>query len=210
MTDLSIFEALKGSFKGELLDDELYRAIYATDASVYQMTPMGVAFPKDEDDLILLVRWAKENQVPLIPRAAGTSLAGQCVGEGVVVDTSKHMNQILSFDEKNKKVRVQPGVIRDELNTYLKPYGLFFGPNTSTANRCTIGGMVGNNSSGTTSIRYGVTRDKVLSLRTVLSDATVHEFGRVKPRTKNSEFGQRIEEGLKSLLAPKEVAEEIK
>ena len=210
MTDLSIFEALKGSFKGELLDDELYRAIYATDASVYQMTPMGVAFPKDEDDLVLLVRWAKENQVPLIPRAAGTSLAGQCVGEGVVVDTSKHMNQILSFDEKNKKVRVQPGVIRDELNTYLKPYGLFFGPNTSTANRCTIGGMVGNNSSGTTSIRYGVTRDKVLSLRTVLSDATVHEFGRVKPITKNSEFGQRIEEELKSLLAPKEVAEEIK
>ena len=209
MKDLSIFEALKVSFKGELLDDELYRAIYATDASVYQMTPMGVALPKDESDLKLLVHWAKENQVPLIPRAAGTSLAGQCVGEGVVVDTSKHMNQILAFDEKNKTIRVQPGVIRDELNTYLKPYGLFFGPNTSTANRCTIGGMVGNNSSGTTSIRYGVTRDKVLSLRTVLSDATVHEFGRARSIAKNSEFGQRIEEGLKSLLAPKEVAEEI-
>ena len=210
MNSLSIFSALKASFKGELLDDELYRAIYATDASVYQMTPMGVAFPKDEEDLKLIVRWAKDNQVPLIPRAAGTSLAGQCVGEGVVVDTSKHMNQILSFDEKNKTIRVQPGVIRDELNAYLKPFGLFFGPNTSTANRCTIGGMVGNNSSGTTSIRYGVTRDKVLRVRTVLSDATIHEFGRTASSTDQSEFGQHIEEGLKSLLAPEEVGEEIR
>jgi FAD/FMN-containing dehydrogenases len=120
-----LFNDLKPRFKGELLEDELYRAIYATDASVYQMSPMGVAFPTNESDLQEIVKWANTNEIALIPRAAGTSLAGQCVGEGVVVDTSKYLNKILDFDEKGRKIRVQPGVIRDELNAYLKPYGLF-------------------------------------------------------------------------------------
>jgi FAD/FMN-containing dehydrogenase/Fe-S oxidoreductase len=114
--------------------------------------------------------------VGLIPRAAGTSLAGQCVGEGIVVDVSKHFTEIVKLNEAKKLVTVQPGVIRDELNQYLEPFGLFFGPNTSTSNRCMIGGMVGNNSSGTTSIQYGVTRDKVVSLKTVLSDGNEVEF----------------------------------
>src|SRR5690606_32073373 len=104
----------------------------------------------------------------LIPRTAGTSLAGQCVGEGIVVDVSKYFTKILNVNEKAKTVTVQPGVVRDALNNYLKPFKLFFSPNTSTSNRCMIGGMVGNNSSGTTSIRYGVTRDKVLQLKTIL------------------------------------------
>ena len=112
----------------------------------------------------------------LIPRTAGTSLAGQCVGDGIIVDVSKYFTNILAFDELNKTITVEPGVVRDELNLFLKPFGLFFGPNTSTSNRCMIGGMVGNNSSGSTSIRYGVTRDKVLQIDGVLSDGSIVSF----------------------------------
>ena len=204
-----LFKDLKPRFNGELLEDELYRAIYATDASVYQMSPMGVAFPTNESDLQEIVKWAYINEIALIPRAAGTSLAGQCVGEGVVVDTSRHLNKILDFDEKGRKIRVQPGVIRDELNAYLKPYGLFFGPNTSTANRCTMGGMVGNNSSGTTSIRYGVTRDKVSVLRAVLFDGSIHEFGRDSSGLQQSEQGISIEQRLLEMLSQPGVKEEV-
>src|SRR5690606_13179730 len=113
---------------------------------------------------------ASKNKTSLIPRTAGTSLAGQCVGDGIVVDVSKHFTKIISVNTEKMTVTLQPGVIRDELNAHLKPFGLFFGPNTSTSNRCMIGGMVGNNSSGTTSIQYGVTRDKVLKLKTILSN----------------------------------------
>ncbi|MEO9890983.1 FAD-linked oxidase C-terminal domain-containing protein, partial [Aurantibacter sp.] len=128
-------------------------------------------------------------KIGIIPRTAGTSLAGQCVGEGLVVDVSKHFTKILNLDIENKTVTVQPGVIRDELNQYLEPYGLFFGPNTSTSNRCMIGGMVGNNSSGTTSIQYGVTRDVVLSLKTILADGNEVEFSALTKQ----EFTQKSE-----------------
>jgi FAD/FMN-containing dehydrogenase/Fe-S oxidoreductase len=168
---------LEEEFSGELYFDDLHRTIYATDASAYRMLPEAVALPKTINDVRLLINFAKENNITLIPRAAGTSLAGQCVGNGIVVDVSKYFNKILDFNKEEKTIRVQPGVIRDELNEFLKPHGLFFGPNTSTSNRCMIGGMVGNNSSGTTSIQYGVTRDKVLSLNTVLSDGTEATFG---------------------------------
>ena len=114
------------------------------------------------DDIVKIIRFAADNKISITPRTAGTSLAGQTVGSGIIVDVSKHFTKIVSFDQINKTITVQPGVIRDELNLYLKPYGLFFGPNTSTSNRCMVGGMVGNNSSGTTSIRYGVTRDKIV------------------------------------------------
>jgi len=110
--------------------------------------------------------------VALIPRAAGTSLAGQCVGNGIVVDISKHFNQIIEFNKEQNCVKVQPGVVRDELNAFLKPHGLFFSPITSTANRAMIGGMVGNNSSGTTSIVYGTTREHVLEIDALLSDGS--------------------------------------
>ena len=153
---------LSNAISGEVFLDDLHKSIYATDASVYRKIPLGVVYPKDNQDLKTLIRFANENGITLIPRAAGTSLAGQCVGDGLVVDISKHFTKILDFNKEKKTVTVQPGIIRDELNGFLKPYGLFFGPNTSTSNRCMIGGMVGNNSSGTTSIKYGVTRDKVL------------------------------------------------
>lgn len=178
--DNSLQTALKvlaNQFKGELYFDDLWRSIYATDASIYRIIPLAVACPVDIYDVKLLVRFAKSHKKSLIPRTAGTSLAGQCVGEGIIVDVSKHFTKILSVDIENQTVTVQPGVVRDQLNNFLFPFGLFFGPNTSTSNRCMIGGMVGNNSSGTTSIKYGVTRDKVLELHAILSDGTEVVFG---------------------------------
>lgn len=169
-------EDLKTQLKGEFFTDDLMKSLYATDASVYRKLPLAVAYPRTIADLILLIDFAKTNATSLIPRTAGTSLAGQCVGEGIVVDVSKHFTKILDFNEREQTVTVQPGVVRDQLNNYLKPYGLFFGPNTSTSNRCMIGGMVGNNSSGTTSIQYGVTRDKVLQMKVLLSDGSEAVF----------------------------------
>ena len=165
-------QKLSESLNGELFFDDLHKTIYATDASVYRKIPLAVALPKDKNDLRKLIAFASSHKITLIPRAAGTSLAGQCVGEGIIVDVSKHFTKIIAFDEQSRIITVEPGVIRDELNLFLKPYGLFFGPNTSTSNRCMLGGMVGNNSSGTTSIQYGVTRDKVLELETILSDGS--------------------------------------
>ncbi len=156
MSKTTSLDSLNKSIDGELFYDQLHKNIYATDASVYKKIPQAVAFPKSKDDIKKLIAFAKENQTTLIPRAAGTSLAGQCVGDGIIIDISKHFTKIISIDKGNKTVTLEPGVIRDELNLFLKPYDLFFGPNTSTSNRCMIGGMVGNNSSGSTSIKYGV------------------------------------------------------
>jgi len=163
---------LSKELEGDLHYDALMKRLYATDASVYRQLPLAVAIPKSIDDLSQLVKFANKHGVGLISRTAGTSLAGQCVGDGIVVDFSKYFTDIISLNEKEQTVTVQPGVVRDQLNNFLKPYGLFFGPNTSTSNRCMIGGMVGNNSSGTTSIKYGVTREKIVSLSLVLSDGS--------------------------------------
>jgi len=171
-----LLEKLSISLSGTLYFDNLHKSIYATDASVYRKIPLAVAYPKNANDLKILIAFATKNKLTLIPRAAGTSLAGQCVGDGIIVDVSKHFTNILAFDEHHKTITVQPGIIRDELNLFLKPYGLFFAPDTSTSNRCMIGGMVGNNSSGTTSIQFGVTRDKVLQLKTILSDGNETVF----------------------------------
>lgn len=179
---------LKSELEGELYFDDLLLALYATDASVYRILPTAVALPKTTTDIKKLIAFAKAHKIGLIPRTAGTSLAGQVVGNGIVVDVSKHFTKIISVNEVEKTVTVQPGVVRDQLNNYLEPYGLFFGPNTSTSNRCMIGGMVGNNSSGTTSIQYGVTRDKVLSLKTLLSDGSEVEFSDVS----KSEFKNKL------------------
>ena len=180
-------DTLALSLEGELVQDQLHRNLYATDASVYRRLPLAVAFPKTEEDLKKLILFAQSHKVGLIPRTAGTSLAGQCVGDGIVVDVSKHFTRIIDFNKQEKTVTVQPGVIRDELNRFLEPHGLFFGPNTSTSNRCMIGGMVGNNSSGTTSIQYGVTRDKVMELKTLLSDGSEAVFNSINPE----EFSQK-------------------
>jgi len=178
---------LREILEGEIYYDDLIKSIYATDASVYRKLPLAVAYPKNAEDLKQLIKFAKAHKTSLIPRTAGTSLAGQCVGDGIVVDVSKYFTKIIELDEKAQTVTVEPGVVRDTLNNYLKPFGLFFGPNTSTSNRCMIGGMVGNNSSGTTSIQYGVTRDKVIELHTILSDATEVVFGELS----SEEFQQK-------------------
>ena len=176
MIDEKKLKIIEDQLTGSILYDDLHKALYATDASVYRKIPLAVAYPKNTKDLQLLIEFAKSNKISLIPRTAGTSLAGQCVGEGIIVDVSKHFTNIIAFDEINKTITVEPGVIRDELNLFLKPFGLFFGPNTSTSNRCMIGGMVGNNSSGSTSIKYGVTRDKVLQIDGILSDGSLASF----------------------------------
>ena len=151
---------------------------YATDASAYREMPEGVAYPADEADVEALIRLAREKHTCLIPRAGGTSIAGQVVGDGIVVDVSRHMNRILEINEAERWARVQPGVVRDELNLALKPYGLFFSPETSTSNRCCIGGMVGNNSCGTHSLVYGSTRHHVLRLKGFLADGSAFDTGR--------------------------------
>jgi len=190
MIDKKELSKLNDSLIGDVLFDDLHKTIYATDASVYRKIPLAVAFPKNAKDIQLLIHFAAKNKVTLIPRTAGTSLAGQCVGDGIIVDVSKHFTQILAFDKDLKTITVEPGIIRDELNLFLKPFGLFFGPNTSTSNRCMIGGMVGNNSSGSTSIQYGVTRDKVLQIEAILSDGTSASFQEVS----SEEFKQKTKE----------------
>ncbi|MBA2660841.1 MAG: FAD-binding protein, partial [Bradymonadaceae bacterium] len=162
---------------GELHHDLLSRMLYAQDASVYQAEPLGVAFPKSREDVQSIVRMAQLGGFSLVPRAAGTSLAGQCVGEGLVVDTGRHMNQVLELNVEERWVRVQPGVILDDLNRLLAGHGLYFGPDTSTSNRCMIAGMIGNNSCGTHSILYGNTMAHVLELGVVLSDGSFAMLG---------------------------------
>lgn len=168
--------SLATEFEGELYRDALMRTLYATDASAYREMPLAVAFPRTEADILKLILFAAENGTSLIPRTAGTSLAGQVVGAGIVVDVSRYFTKILDLDAEAHWVRVQPGVIRDELNMYLKPYGLYFGPETSTANRAMIGGMVGNNSCGSNSLIYKSTREHTLEVTGFLSDGTKTTF----------------------------------
>ena len=155
-----MLEGLK--IKGEVFTDLEHKVIYSTDASAYRETPVGVAYPKDEEDIVSIVKFAEKNRINLIPRTAGTSLAGQVVGDGLIVDMSRYMNRIVEINAKERWVTVQPGIVLDELNIALRPYGLFFSPETSTANRCCIGGMTGNNSCGTHSLVYGSVRDHLL------------------------------------------------
>ncbi len=188
------FEDLRKQLEGDLFDGELWRLMYATDASAYREIPLGVARPKNVSDLKKLVAFAAETSTPLIARTAGTSLAGQVVGSGLVVDLSKYMNRILEINPEEHWVRVEPGVILDELNKTVEPYGLFFGPETSTSSRCMIGGMVGNNSCGAHSVIYGSTRDHVISLKTLLSDGSEVEFSSLTPEAFNEKLiGTKLE-----------------
>ena len=167
---------LVGSLAGELHTGERMRQLYATDASAYQQLPAAVAIPRTERDLVTLVQFAGRHRLGLIPRAAGTSLAGQVVGEGIVVDVSRHFTGIVEIDAEARTVRVQPGVIRNELNAALAPHGMLFGPETSTQNRAMIGGMLGNNSCGSNSLKYGSVRDHVQSVRAILADGSMATF----------------------------------
>ena len=162
---------------GELHFDATMRTLYATDASEYQEMPLAVALPRTEADVRELIAFAGRHRTSLIPRAAGTSLAGQVVGGGIIVDIGRHLNRIVTLDAATRRARVQPGVVRNELNLALKPHHLFFTPETSTANRAMIGGMVGNNSCGANSIVHGTTREHLVSTRGFLSDGSEVTFG---------------------------------
>ncbi len=212
------FEQLVSTFKGELYWDDTMRKLYATDASAYREMPLAVALPKDEADIKLLIAFANEHKTSLIPRTAGTSLAGQVVGNGIVVVVSKYFTDILEVNQEEKWVRVHPGVIRDDLNRHLKQFGLYFGPETSTANRAMIGGMIGNNSCGSNSVVYGSTREHLLEVETLLSDGSEVTFGEMttqqfeEKRTKNtleSELYKSIYEELSNEENSKEIDDQF-
>jgi FAD/FMN-containing dehydrogenase/Fe-S oxidoreductase len=209
------FAQLAPRISGELHTGDTLRRLYATDASEYQEMPAGVVFPKNAEDLREIIRFAAEHRIGLIPRAAGTSLAGQCVGNGLVVDLSKHLTSILAIDPEKRRVLVQPGVVRNELNHALAPHGMLFGPETSTANRAMIGGMVGNNSCGSNSIVYASTREHLVSVKGYLSDGSEATFG---PLTRDefeakcagpATLETRIYQDLRALLSDAENRRQI-
>lgn len=192
---------------GELHIDKLHRLLYAQDASIYAFEPLGVAYPKSETDIQLLVKSAAQGGYSLVPRAGGTSLAGQATGAGLVMDTGRFLNQILELNVEEKWVRVQPGVILDDLNRFLAPHGLCFGPDTSTSSRCMIGGMVGNNSCGSHSIIYGNTMRHVLELRVVFADGVAETL---KPWDEDelARFQERDDALGQGLRALREIVEQ--
>ncbi len=181
-------QSLKPLFKGDIYIDDTMRLLYATDASAYREIPLAVLLPKDKEDIHLLIQFSNEHKTSLIPRTAGTSLAGQVVGNGIIVDVSKYMCRILEINVDEHWVKVEPGVVLDELNKILAAKDLFFGPETSTSNRCMIGGMVGNNSCGAHSLVYGSTREHTLAINTLLSDGSEALF---KSLSKN-EFEEKL------------------
>ena len=171
-----IANELKWKVSGEVRFDAPSRALYATDASPYEIQPLGVVVPKTTEDVERVLEIADTHNLPLLPRGGGTSLAGQTVGRAIVLDFSKYMTEILDFDKEQRLVKVQPGVVRDNLNLFLAPHGLQFTPDISTTNRANIGGMVANNSAGTRSIKYGKSVDAVVSMTVMLADGTITEL----------------------------------
>lgn len=180
---------------GEVRFDDTTRHLYATDASHYQIRPLGVAIPKSLDDLTIAVQIAADLGVPITARGGGTSLSGQSIGPGLVIDCSKYLNRIGEVDVSGRTVRVQPGVVLDRLNAELARFGLAFGPDVATASRATLGGMIGNNSAGARSIIYGQTVDHVRSLTAVLSDGTRTGFGALSPGDYERKLELRTREG---------------
>ena len=175
-----------------ILTDSIHKIAYSTDAGVYREIPYGVTYPQSADDIRLLLEDAKRRSTSLIPRAGGTSIAGQVVGKGIVVDVSRHLNHILEINKEEKFAIVEPGVVRDELNIACREYGLFFSPETSTSNRCCIGGMVGNNSCGTHSLVYGSTRHHILEAEGVLADGTTELFKTYSIAQLEERFGNKF------------------
>ena len=194
-TIYSRLDNLAGNLEGDLKYDTITRTIYATDASVYREFPVAVIWPKGKSDLKKIIAFAAEEKTGITMRAAGTSLAGQVVSSGIIVDISRYMKKIIEINKDEMWVRVEPGVVLDELNLKLKEYGLFFGPETSTSNRCNLGGMVGNNACGSHSVIYGSTRDHLIELKVLLSDGSEAQFGPVDKLAFNEKCNQPGLEG---------------
>src|SRR6202166_3576571 len=181
--DVSALEReLRQQLTGEVRFDPISRALYSTDASVYKIRPHGVVIPKTREDIIRTIEICQRHRVPLTMRGGGTSQAGQAIGEGIQVDTSKYYNRLLEVNEAERWVRVEPGIVLDELNAQMAPLGLRFAPDISTASRATIGGMMANNSCGARSVLYGKTIDHVLEQIVALSAGSVVHF-REMPRS---------------------------
>jgi FAD/FMN-containing dehydrogenase/Fe-S oxidoreductase len=198
----AIAEALRGRIEGEVRIDPYTLHLYSRDASMYAIQPLAVALPKHAADVAAIVRTAGELGVPVLPRGAGTSLAGQTVGQAIVVDLSRHLNRILSIDPESRRAYVQPGVVQDQLNRVAARHGLMFGPDTSTSNRATIGGMIGNNSAGSHSITYGSTIDHVNAVDVVLSDGSQAVLEPRPVDQARTPSGQRLEDQIYRGLPP--------
>src|SRR5438067_961076 len=175
-----LYEALKKRVTGEVRFDRVSRLMYSTDASIYEIEPMGVVIPRTHEDVFATMEVARDFKVPVLPRGGGTSLAGQTVGDAVIIDMSKYLNRVLEVNTEERWALVEPGVVQEQLNLHLKPMGYLFGPATSAANRATIGGMMGNNSAGSHSIVYGKTIDHVLQMDVVLASGEGRTLGDMK------------------------------
>lgn len=206
---------LQKKISGEVCNDLATRIQYATDASVYREIPLGVAYPKNIQDIVTIVQFARTHHFSIIPRAAGTSLAGQVVGNGLIMDITRYFNHIIEINVGENYAIVEPGVVRDELNMALKPYGLFFAPETATSNRCCIGGMCGNNSCGANSLIYGSTRQHILELETVLSDGSLCSFAPLsqsefEEKCKQNNLEGKIYQNIYNLLNNSDIQNEIR
>src|SRR4030042_4106455 len=194
-----ILRDLRKSIEGEVVFDEINRTIYSSAASLYRVKPLGIVKPKHSKDIITVVKYAAQRGIPITPRGGGTSRAGNEVGEGILLDFTKYMNNILEFNRQEGWVRVQPGLILASLNKFLKPHRLFFPTDPSTKDHCTLGGMIANNSSGPHAVKYGATRDYFLSLEAVLANGEVISTGPVsldRIRTQKPNDPQTLEEKI--------------
>ena len=171
-----IAKEIQGQVKGKVLFDEFSRGRYSTDSSLYQIKPVGAVLPVDTNDVLQIMEYSQKHHIPLLARGGGSSQCGQTVGESIVLDYSKHQNKILEFNKEEKTVWVEPGIVLDQLNAYLKPYGLWYPVDVSTSSRATIGGMTGNNSCGSRSLYYGNMVNNVLAVEAILDDGTIHTF----------------------------------
>lgn len=190
MAALAFFDELRKSIKGEVLTDDYSLGMYSTDASFYQITPLAIVLPRDDSDVKQAIGFALAHKMKILPRGGGTSLAGQTVGEALIIDFSKYMNKILEINVQERWVKVQPGLVRDELNEEVAKYNLQFAPDPATSSRANVGGMVGNNSSGTKSILYGKTVDHILEARILLTDGTELQLKELS----QEEFGQKAKQ----------------
>ncbi|MEE8535803.1 MAG: FAD-binding oxidoreductase, partial [Kiloniellales bacterium] len=180
--DAALAARLGRELEGEVLFDPFSRGRYATDASHYQIEPVGVVVPRTTEDVVRAIQIAGEEGVAVLPRGGGTSQCGQTVGRALVVDVSKYLDAVLDFDPEGRRITVQPGLVLDRLNAFLRPHGLFFPVDPSTSSRATLGGMAANNSCGAHSIRYGIMRDNVRSIEALLADGGRLRFGDARAR----------------------------
>ena len=191
----SLARHLRKHLAGEVRFDTASRRLYSTDASIYRIEPLGVVLPKSVEDVVATVQIAGEMHVPITPRGGGTSLSGQSIGPGIVLDCSKYLNAVLDIDPVRRVARVQPGVVLDAFNRALAPHNLLFGPEVSTSSRANLGGMIGNNSAGSRSIVYGKTIDHVRRTDVVLGDGSLASFGTVTPDEWDRRAEKRTLEG---------------